>query len=253
MCNARLYRHQIAYFSNERTVQFSPLTQFPDVHSLAEQVLQHAPDQFAICGLSMGGIVAMEVQRQAPLRVRGLALLDTNPLAELDSVKQTRSPQMEKVRAGKLLEVMRDEMKPNYLAEGEHYTEILDLCAQMALELGSDVFIRQSLALRDRPDQSDTLRAVSVPTLVLCGEQDRLCPPDRHRMMHAMVPGSTLAIVDNSGHLPVLEQAHETNEHLQTWLHACDRQAAASQMRCSRCSARNQFYPSKFNPDLSDV
>lgn len=222
MCNAQLFSQQIALFSGERVVQFSPLTGHADMSGLAEEVLRHAPARFALCGLSMGGIVAMEVQRQAPNRVRGLALLDTNPFAELDSVKQQRSPQMEKVKAGRLLEVMREEMKPNYLANGENRTEILDLCAQMALALGHDVFIRQSLALRNRPDQSDTLRAVNVPALILCGDQDRLCPPARHHVMHDMMRGSTLVIVENAGHLPVLEQPHETNRHLQAWLHACD-------------------------------
>ncbi|ASJ74220.1 alpha/beta fold hydrolase [Granulosicoccus antarcticus] len=224
MCNARMYHHQIAQFSNERAVQFSPLSEHSDVQSLAEQVLRHAPSEFALCGLSMGGIVAMEVQRQAPLRVRGLALLDTNPLAELDQVKQVRTPQMEKVRQGRLLEVMRDEMKPNYLADNHNKAEILDLCAQMAQELGSDVFIRQSLALRERPDQSATLRSVRVPTLILCGDQDRLCPPERHRLMHELVSHSSLAIVADAGHLPVLEQPAETNAHLQAWLQACDYQ-----------------------------
>ena len=178
-----------------------------------------------MCGLSMGGIVAMEVQRLAPMRVRGLALLDTNPLAELESVKKTRMLQLEKVKSGALLEVMRDEMKPNYLADSENKAEILDQCLQMALELGDEVFLAQSLALRDRPDQSDTLRAVTTPTLILCGEQDRLCPPEKHRLMHDMVIGSTLAIVEHAGHLPVLEQPTKTNQHLQAWLQDCENYA----------------------------
>lgn len=218
----------MARFSSERVVQFSPLTSHADVSGLAAEVLRHAPAEFALCGLSMGGIVAMEVQRQAPVRVRGLALLDTNPLAELARVKHNRAAQMEKVLSGGLLDVMREEMKPNYLAEGESDARLLDLCAQMALKMGSEVFIRQSLALRDRPDQSETLRAVDVPTLILCGEQDRLCPPDRHRLMHDMVSGSTLAIINNAGHLPVLEQSEMTNEHLAGWLQACDKQACAN-------------------------
>lgn len=222
MCTGELFREQIAHFSAERVVQIAPLNGHRYVHSLAEQVLKQAPPKFALCGLSMGGIVALEVLRQAPARVVGLALLDTNPLAELDSVKQRRYPQIVKVRAGGLLEVMRDEMMPNYLADADENPELLDLCAHMAMELGRDVFIRQSLALRDRPDQVNTLRAVRVPTLVLCGEKDKLCPLGRHQMMHQMVPGSTLAVVADAGHLPVLEQPIETNRHLQAWLHACD-------------------------------
>ena len=231
MCNAQMYRDQIATFSSYRAVQFSPLTEYDNVQNLAAEVLLNAPAKFALCGLSMGGIVAMEVLRQAPMRVRGLALLDTNPFAELDAVKQNRLAQMDSVKAGRLLDVMRDEMKPNYLAEGENKTDILDLCAQMALALGDDVFIRQSLALRDRPDQSDTLRDINVPALILCGEQDRLCPPDRHRVMRDMVRGSTLVIVENAGHLPVLEQPLETNQHLQAWLHECDRQEIFEQRK----------------------
>ena len=64
---------------------------------------------------------------------------------------------MDKVRAGALASVMRDEMKPNYLADGPERGAILDLCMDMALAVGPDAFIRQSVALRDRPDRQETL------------------------------------------------------------------------------------------------
>ena len=63
---------------------------------------------------------------------------------------------------------MRDEMKPNYLTDGPNTGRILDLCMAMAEALGADVFADQSRALQQRPDQRDTLRAVRVPTLILC-------------------------------------------------------------------------------------
>jgi hypothetical protein len=55
MCSAQLFRHQIAQFSCERAVQFSPLLGHADVSSFAAEVLQNAPGEFALCGLSMGG------------------------------------------------------------------------------------------------------------------------------------------------------------------------------------------------------
>ena len=222
MCTAQLFSHQIAYFSKERVVHFSPLVAHEDIALLAEEVLQQAPSTFALCGLSMGGIVAMEVIRQAPARVRGLALLDTNPLAELEEVKQRRLPQIDKVRAGGLLDVVRDEMKPNYLADGAGKANILDLCLQMAMTLGPDVFIRQSIALRDRPDQSNTLRSVKVPTLVLCGEDDRLCSIETHQLISELVFGATLSVVEGAGHLPVLEQTEVVNNLLGKWLLRCE-------------------------------
>lgn len=218
MCDARLYAPQIAALSGRQAIHCAPLDAHDSMQDLARAVLDHAPPRFALAGLSMGGIVAMEIMSQAPDRVTRLALMDTNPRAELSDVRARRGPQMESVRKGRLREVMRDEMKPNYLADSPHKPAILDICMDMALSLGPEVFVRQSLALRDRPDQQDTLRRVSVPTLVLCGALDRLCPVGRHELMHALIPGSHLEIVEDAAHLPTLEQPDTVNAALARWL-----------------------------------
>ena len=113
---------------------------------------------------------------------------------------------------------MRDEMKPNYLTDGPRRAEILDLCMAMAEDLGPAVFVRQSVALRDRPDQTETLRDVKVPTLILCGRDDALCPVERHETMHALIADSVLHIVDGAGHMPTLEAPDETTDALRRWL-----------------------------------
>lgn len=218
MCDARLFSPQINAFSQERAVMIAPLGDHDTVAALASDILRNAPPKFALAGLSMGGIVAMELFRQAPARVTRLALLDTNPKAETDTVAQYREPQIAKVRAGQLRSVMRDEMTPNYLTDGPNAGPIIDLCMAMADTLGPDVFVRQSRALQTRPDQQDTLRDVKVPTLILCGAEDRLCPPHRHELMHGLIPQSTLCVVQNAGHLPTLEQPDPTNEALAKWL-----------------------------------
>ena len=220
MCDARLYEPQIVALSGRRPLHLAAITGHDSIAGLAAAVLAAAPLRFALAGLSMGGIVAMEMLRQAPVRVRRLALLDTNPLAETETVRLGREPQIEKALAGRLDSVMRDEMKPNYLADGPDRTAILDLCMAMALDLGPEVFVRQSRALAARPDQQDTLRAWHGPTLILMGAQDRLCPRDRHELMHTLVPGSRLAIIENAGHLPTLEKPAETTAELLRWLEA---------------------------------
>lgn len=217
MCDGRLFAPQIAALGR-RVVQVSPVTEADTVEALAAEVLAHAPPQFALAGLSMGGIVAMEIVRQAPDRVERLALLDTNPRAELPEVQAGRGPQIARALAGGLASVMRDEMKPNYLAPGPGFARILDLCMAMALDLGPQVFARQSVALRDRPDQRDTLRGYRRPALVLMGEHDRLCPRERHDLMHALMPHSTLEIIPEAGHLPTLENPLATNAALMRWL-----------------------------------
>ncbi len=79
MCDARLFLPQISLFSRNRSVAVMPLHGEKTVAGLARQVLDASPPYFAVAGLSMGGIVCMEVVRQAPERVTRLALLDTNP------------------------------------------------------------------------------------------------------------------------------------------------------------------------------
>ena len=218
MCDARLYGPQIAALSGRVPIHMAPVTAFDTVEKLAADILENAPPSFALAGLSMGGIVAMEVYRQAPERVSRLALLDTNPRAELEEVRQRREPQIAAVRAGGLYTVMREELKPNYLANGPLRQDVLDICMTMALDLGPDVFERQSRALQERPDQQETLKSVTVPTLILMGREDRLCPLDRHELMHGLVAGSALKIIEGAGHLPTLEQPEAVNTAFKTWL-----------------------------------
>ena len=218
MCDARLFAPQIAALPGP--VHVPSLTTHDSMQALAADVLARINGPFALAGLSMGGIVAMEVVRQAPERVTHLALMDTNPRAELPDIRARRAPQIAAVRAGRLEQVMRDEMKPNYLHDTPDKARILDLCMDMALTLGAEAFVNQSIALRDRPDQQDTLRGVTVPTLILCGRHDRLCPVERHEVMHALIPHSTLEIVEGAGHLPTLEQPHIVNAALSRWLEA---------------------------------
>ena len=82
MCDARLFAPQIAAFSGARPVQIAAITGRDTVEALADAVLAHAPPRFALAGLSMGGIVAMEMLHRAPDRIERVAFLDTNAAAE---------------------------------------------------------------------------------------------------------------------------------------------------------------------------
>lgn len=216
MCDARMWGVVPAALG-PRPVHHALPVMGETIAQMAEAILQDAPAEFALAGLSMGGIVAMEMLRQAPARITRLALLDTNPLPEVPAVSARRAPQIARVLAGDLDSVMQDELKPNYLADPSDRT-ILDLCLDMARKLGPDVFRRQSLALMNRVDQTDILRRFTGPALVLMGAQDRLCPRDRHELMHNLMPQSELIIIADAGHLPPLEQPAPTIAAFKTWL-----------------------------------
>ena len=218
MCDERIFSPQIEELSQNLEVTIADISNFSSVSELASDVLKKAPKSFSLLGHSMGGIVAMEIYSQEPKRIEKLILMDTNPKAELDEVKLKREPQIKEVNKGKLLEVMRDEMKPNYLAESENKRSILNVCMDMALTLGPDVFINQSRALQSRLDQQNTIQSIKIPVLIMCGSEDKLCPVERHEMMHNMISDSDLIIINNAGHMPTLEQPRETTEVIKEWL-----------------------------------
>jgi pimeloyl-ACP methyl ester carboxylesterase len=182
------------------------LTRADSVEALAEQVLARAPSRFALVGLSMGGIVAMEIYRRAPERVVRLALLDTTPYADRPDRSALRMEQLAAVERGELAGVMRESMKPLYLAECHRRNRpLLESIMDMGLRLGAEVFKRQTLALRDRPDNFAVLATVRCPTLILCGREDRLCPPETHVSMAQAVQCADLLMLSGTGHLSPLE------------------------------------------------
>lgn len=219
MCDARIWRPQEAVLRDECRVWHGDICQHQDVAALAARVLANSPASFALAGLSMGGIVAMEMWRQAPERIERLALIDTNFRADTAERRTMRDRQIVEAQRGSLRRVLKDEMKPNYLATCHRSNHgLLDEILAMGIHLGSDVFVRQSRALRDRPDSRATLATISCPTLVLCGAEDSLCSPDLHREMAGMIPRAALAILRDCGHLATLEQPRAVTAAMRTWL-----------------------------------
>jgi len=218
MCDERIFASQIEELVPKRSVHVADISKHDNISDLAADVLSHAPPKFCLVGHSMGGIVAMEICTQDPKRIEKLVLMDTNPLAELEEVKLKREPQISDALSGKLINVIRDEMKPNYLASSENQDIILNICLEMALSLGPKVFINQSRALQTRADQQSNIQSINIPVLIMCGSEDKLCTVERHEMMHNMISNSELKIINNAGHMPTLEQPSETTEVLKEWL-----------------------------------
>lgn len=213
MCDARQWGPQ---FENlDQPIFHGDTTKYDNFGDMATQVLADAPQQFAIAGLSMGGILAFEIWRQAPERVTHMALLDTNPHAEAPERQTLRLEQINEASSGRLREMAIESLKPLYLAKAHRDDEaLLSTILDMALDLGPEVFRTQSLALRDRQDSVPTLETIDCPTVVMCGDEDTLCPISYHELMAEKIPNARLRVIEYCGHLSSLEQPDAVSREL---------------------------------------
>jgi pimeloyl-ACP methyl ester carboxylesterase len=218
MCDVRLFAPQIAELSADMAVTVAPVTRGDRIEEIASSLLDILPKLFALVGFAMGGVVAMEILRRAPDPLTRIALMNTHPLTDTPGAAADREPLIVKVRSGRLMEAVGDEINAHTLAPTPYRNEVLDLVQEMARTLGPDVYIRQSRAMQRRKDQQGTLRRCKVPALVLCGAYDTIAPVKRHEFMAELIPYAQLRVMDQSGHLPTLEQPEETTAALREWM-----------------------------------
>ncbi len=218
MCDERIFAHQIEELGTDTEVYIADISKYSSIQELASDVLENSPPKFFLVGHSMGGIVAMEMCSQEPDRIEKLVIMDSNPKPELEETKIKREPQIRNVISGNLAQVMKEEMKPNYLADSYKQKDILNTCMEMALTLGPEVFVRQSRALQGRDDQQSTLEDLDIPVLIMCGSEDKLCSLEKHELMHNIINDSKLEVVMDAGHMPTLEQPQKTTEVIKSWL-----------------------------------
>ena len=187
MSDARVFMPQIVELTKTRSVQIASVAQADTIRDMAADILSSAPRQFALAGHSMGGVVAMEMLRQAPERVTRLALISTTAATETPMQAAEREPQIVRAQAGRFADVLTETLREEYFFDGPARPQIMQLMMTMAQRLGPEVFIRQSRALQSRPDQQKTLRTTQIPVLALGGEHDRLTPVKRHEFLAELI------------------------------------------------------------------
>jgi pimeloyl-ACP methyl ester carboxylesterase len=217
LCDSRLWRTQVAGLADLAAPMVADLTLDDSIPAMARRTLAAAPARFSLVGLSMGGYVALEIMRQAPERVRRLALIDTS--ARIDSPARTaaRRAGIESLRRGTFVgitqRILSDLIHPRHV-DGP----VADELRHMARRVGGEAFLRQQTAIMNRPDSTPSLDAIEVDTLIAVGDGDRVTPVDHAEEMHARIRRSRLHRFQGCGHLPALECPDETTALLRQWL-----------------------------------
>ena len=219
LCDAGLFAHQTEHLAGVAAVGFGELTRDDSVGGMARTVLDGAPERFSLAGLSLGGIVAMEVMRRAPERVERLALVDTSPLPPRPDQLETWDGFERMTAEGRFMEVTTERLMPALIhSDRQDEPDLTNAIERMAENVGEGAFLRQLSAQRGRPDSRESLARIECPTLVLCGRQDALCPFALHEEMAGTIPGAVLVPVEGCGHLSSLERPEAVTAVLRYWM-----------------------------------
>ncbi len=218
MCTKDLFISQINYLNNYFNVIVLEFNQYDNIESGVKDLAPNLPNNFHLLGHSMGGIVAMEFVRQCSERVLSLALLNTNPYEEKQEVKEKRNQRLKELDKLDLITLMKSDYISRYFPSNcKDKSKLIKECVDMASRLDKQVFYNQSIALRDRSNQSTTLESVSCKTLLVCGEKDQLCPVSYHFDMKTMIKKSDLIVLEGVGHMPTLECSETLNNHFKNF------------------------------------
>jgi pimeloyl-ACP methyl ester carboxylesterase len=220
-CTATLWLPQIDALGAGRAVMVADPAAgegTPSMRSIAAAILAEAPPRFALAGLSMGGYLAFEILRQAPGRVDRLALIDTQARPESAEAREARLGVMEVARKGGFARVPALQMPKLLTPAHQQAPRLVAIVHRMAAATGLQAFLRQQVAVLERPDSRPDLAGISIPTLILVGDQDLITPVDAAREMHQGIAGSRFAIVPDSGHLSPIEAPDAVNAAMADWL-----------------------------------
>jgi len=219
LCDEDLYRDQVPALATHADVSITmEQVRHDTLPDIARAILDAAPARFALCGLSMGGIIAFEIMRQQPARVTRLALLDTNARSILADERKVREGRMRLVANGHV-DVMIGLQLSRFIPLTRLGDEALvDRVLKMTRRVGAATYLRQERALLQRVDSRPSLAAIACPTMVLCGREDAATPLAMSQEIAAAIPGAVLEVVEDCGHLSTMERPDSVNAALLRWL-----------------------------------
>ena len=178
-----------------------------------------AIDKAIMCGLSMGGYIALNAIERYPARFTGLILSDTQSKADNSEAKEKRMKAIENIRINGVEQYAEESIK-NLFAFLSFTTKREEIAAikNMIMKTPVETLNKTLHALAGRKDLTSKLGEIKVPTLIMVGKKDTITPPEKSQIMHEKIEDSTLELIDYAGHLPNLENPEEFNRNLKKFL-----------------------------------
>lgn len=176
-------------------------------------------EKASLCGLSMGGYIALNAVQNYPGRFEALILSDTQCYADSPEAKEKRLKAIENIRE-KGVENYAEESLKNLFVPGSftNKPEAVSAIKSMITNTPTQTLYHTLHALMNRQETCSRLGEIKIPVLVLVGKEDKLIPPAASQYMNERVPGSSYSEIEGAGHVANMENPEGFNGELKGFL-----------------------------------
>jgi len=218
LCDASMWDEQRRALEPHAELRIGDFSRLDSIEAMARSALALADGPLVAVGHSMGARVAMEMARMAPERITKLVLIDTGIDQRGDGEEEKRRELVDLAFA-EGMEALADRWLPPMV----HLDRVADQALlaplkAMVLRASPEQHQRQIKALLDRPNARAGLAQIACPTLVMVGRQDRWSPLAQHEEMASLIPNAELVVIEDSGHMSLVEQPEQVSRALLRFL-----------------------------------
>ncbi|KTC83989.1 MULTISPECIES: alpha/beta fold hydrolase [Legionella] len=213
LSDEKVWSHQIKHLSHLVPCQVIPLTVKDCMEDLLAMVLETVKGRFILAGHSMGGWLALELAKAAPERISKLCLLNTSAQADPPEKRKDRFAMIEAVARGKFHSLAED-IAERYVYCSNLKKEVL----AMFLSVGEKSFLNQEKALLTRRETVSILPQLTMPTMIIHAEYDRVFSLESHLELAQKIPHAKLAIIEDSGHMSPMEAPQAVTTLMRFWI-----------------------------------
>ncbi|MDX1371471.1 MAG: alpha/beta hydrolase [Nitrososphaeraceae archaeon] len=187
-----------------------------DLESIVNKLKIKKP---ALCGLSMGGYISLRAVEKMQNKFSALILCDTKSAADTNEAKINRANAIKRINSGDYNNFIKDFVTNCFAEEfkkkNKNEFEEIILRSQKSDPAGIKGCL---LAMSARTDTTSTLNKIKLPTLIICGSEDKLTPAEVMKAMAEQISGAQINIINGSGHMSPVEKPGEVNKAIETFL-----------------------------------
>ena len=227
LCDASIWSAQIDALQPHAEIRVVDFSGHDSIEAMARSALAMTDCPIIAIGHSMGARVAMEMVHLAPKRIEQLALIDTGVDSRREGEEAKRQVLIDLAFTEGMEALAERWLPPMLHADRVEDQSLLGPLKEMVMRATPEHHRRQIQALLNRPDLRPRLAGIACPTLVMVGRQDRWSPLAQHEEMVELIPNAELVVIEDSGHMSLLEQPEQVSRALLRWLDFENKTASA--------------------------